>query len=389
MGERAVAVLDRVESVRAGAEAREVHDARTASILGLALGATFGTCLVTGVYSHLLQHPPDWFTLPTGPAGLYRVTQGLHVACGLASVPLLLAKLFVVSPHLWRRPPVRGALDAMERVGLLPLVGGSLFLLVTGAANIAHWYPWRFFFPVGHWWAAWLVVGATLVHVALKAPTVRSSLSRRGAPTATVAPDAGDGGLTRRGLLVTVAASAGLLTIVTAGQTVPALRRLTLLAPRRGDIGPQGLPVNRSAAAAGTTDLAADPAYRLEVTASDGSRSFGLDELRALPQHSAELPIACVEGWSASARWTGVRVADVLAAAGVAPGPVTVGSAQRGGLYASSELSAGAAAGDTCLLALQVDGQDLHPDHGAPLRLIAPDRPGVLQTKWVTRLEVR
>ena len=31
----------------------------------------------------------------------------------------------------------------------------------------------------------------------------------------------------------------------------------------------------------------------------------------------------------------------------------------------------------------------LHLDHGYPLRLIGPNRPGVLQTKWVTRLVVR
>ncbi|MEJ7741097.1 MAG: molybdopterin-dependent oxidoreductase [Nocardioidaceae bacterium] len=27
-------------------------------------------------------------------------------------------------------------------------------------------------------------------------------------------------------------------------------------------------------------------------------------------------------------------------------------------------------------------------DHGHPCRIIAPNRPGVLQTKWVGRLEV-
>ncbi len=362
-----------------------MHDARTASLLGLALGATFGTCLVTGVYSHLLQQPPPWFTPPTSPAGLYRVTQGLHVICGLASVPLLLAKLFVVSPHLWRRPPFRGVVDGMERLALLPLVGGSLFLLTTGVANIAHWYPWRFYFPVGHWWAAWLVVGALLIHVALKAPTVRASVRRTRTPAAGAEPD---GGLTRRGLLLVVGGAAGLLTLVTAGQTVPVLRRATLLAPRRPDIGPQGIPVNRSAEAAGTTALAGDPAYRLVVSGPGRTSSFTLDQLRELPQHSADLPISCVEGWSATARWTGVRIADLLRAAAVEPGAVTVRSAQRAGLYASSQLTAAAAADDDCLLALRLDDEELHPDHGAPVRLIAPNRPGVLQTKWVTAVDV-
>jgi DMSO/TMAO reductase YedYZ molybdopterin-dependent catalytic subunit len=40
------------------------------------------------------------------------------------------------------------------------------------------------------------------------------------------------------------------------------------------------------------------------------------------------------------------------------------------------------------LLALFVNGEVLREDHGYPARVIAPNRPGVLQTKWVTRMEV-
>jgi DMSO/TMAO reductase YedYZ molybdopterin-dependent catalytic subunit len=40
------------------------------------------------------------------------------------------------------------------------------------------------------------------------------------------------------------------------------------------------------------------------------------------------------------------------------------------------------------LIALRVGGEVLHPDHGYPARLIAPNRPGVLQTKWVGRITV-
>jgi DMSO/TMAO reductase YedYZ molybdopterin-dependent catalytic subunit len=36
-----------------------------------------------------------------------------------------------------------------------------------------------------------------------------------------------------------------------------------------------------------------------------------------------------------------------------------------------------------------VEGEALNPDHGFPCRLIAPNRPGVQQTKWVTHLEIR
>ena len=37
---------------------------------------------------------------------------------------------------------------------------------------------------------------------------------------------------------------------------------------------------------------------------------------------------------------------------------------------------------------LTLHGEPLNRDHGEPARLIAPNRPGVLQTKWLSRLEV-
>jgi len=376
---------DRVETVRAAAERREVHDERTASLLGIALGVAFLVCFATGVWSHLQQNPPAWLGLPIGPVGLYRVTQGLHVATGLATVPLLLAKLYSVSPQLLRRPVVRGPVHAMERLAILALVGGSLFLLVTGAANIARWYPWSFFFPVGHWWAAWLVLGATMIHVAFKAPVVRRALASAALTSTT--PNA-PGELTRRGLFATVGVAAGLVTLTTAGQTVPWLRRFALLAPRRPDIGPQGFPVNRSAAAAGTEELGADPDYRLRVTrGGETLAELSIAELRAMPQSTESLPITCVEGWSADAVWTGVPLLALLESVGLGAVDTTVRSAQTRGGYRTSEVSASAAEDRRCLLALQVNGEPLHPDHGAPLRLIGPNRPGVLQTKWVIEVE--
>jgi DMSO/TMAO reductase YedYZ molybdopterin-dependent catalytic subunit len=40
------------------------------------------------------------------------------------------------------------------------------------------------------------------------------------------------------------------------------------------------------------------------------------------------------------------------------------------------------------VLALGLDGETLSIDHGFPCRVIAPDRPGVLQTKWVGAIRV-
>src|SRR3954470_13695389 len=88
---------------------------RTAAVLGIALGACFTICFLTGLLSHLIQHPPSWFAWPARPAGLYRVTQGLHVATGIAAIPLLLAKLWAVYPRLFQTPAVRDVAHALER----------------------------------------------------------------------------------------------------------------------------------------------------------------------------------------------------------------------------------------------------------------------------------
>jgi DMSO/TMAO reductase YedYZ molybdopterin-dependent catalytic subunit len=42
----------------------------------------------------------------------------------------------------------------------------------------------------------------------------------------------------------------------------------------------------------------------------------------------------------------------------------------------------------SALLATHLNGDRLSLDHGYPLRLIAPDRSGVLQTKWLNRVEI-
>ena len=61
---------------------------------------------------------------------------------------------------------------------------------------------------------------------------------------------------------------------------------------------------------------------------------------------------------------------------------------QTRGAFSSSELPADFAADPRTLLALQLNDETLNLDHGFPCRIIAPNRPGVLQTKWVTSLEV-
>lgn len=371
---------------------------RTTAILGVTLGVLFGLCFVTGVTSHLAQHPPGWFHWPARPVWLYRWSQGVHVLAGLAAIPVLLAKLWSVHPKLYQWPPLGSLAHALERAAIVPLLGGAMLLLVTGVMNIAYWYGWRFDFITTHYWTAWIVTGALLVHVGAKLPVVRRALARGGAAAEDAAgghrgPSPRQRTVERRRFLLTVAAAAGTLLLVTAGEVVTPLRRVNVLAPRRQGVGSQGLPVNKDASSAGVAEQLHDPAWRLVVRGRVARpAALPIQDLRARMDggmgHAARLPIACVEGWSQEARWRGVRLRDLLEEVGA---PVTamvrVQSLQRGGFSAATLNPAHARDPDT-LLALELNGATLDPDHGYPVRLIAPNLPGVLQTKWLKELVV-
>ena len=86
-----------------------------------------------------------------------------------------------------------------------------------------------------------------------------------------------------------------------------------------------------------------------------------------MPQHTARLPIACVEGWSTTETWTGVPLADLARLAGV-PNPTSafVRSVERRGAFNRATLQANQVMHPDSLLALRVNDADLSPDHGLP-----------------------
>ncbi|RBY86207.1 molybdopterin-dependent oxidoreductase [Blastococcus sp. TF02A-26] len=382
---------------RDGAFSSPLHSERRAARVGVWLGLAFAVCFVTGLISHLIQNPPGWFVWPASPVWLYRVTQGVHVATGLAAIPLLLAKLWTVYPKLFEWPPAGSPSRAVSRLSILVLVGASVMQLLTGLVNISEWYPWGFFFTAAHYWTGWIAIGAVLVHVGAKAPEIRRGLARRGSPGAAagLTPEqaheragvdaaAEAAPVSRRAFVLATGLGVGAVTLTTVGQTLTPLSPVSLFAPREPGVGPQGLPVRQTARAAGTESVGAD--YRLVV---DGPQrlELTLDDLAAFPQRTVRLPITCVEGWSADATWTGVRLGDLLEEAGLPrETEVTVESLQTGGLYRVSTVAPPHARSPLTLLATGVNGERLSPDHGYPVRLIAPNRPGVMQTKWVAQV---
>jgi DMSO/TMAO reductase YedYZ molybdopterin-dependent catalytic subunit len=395
------------------------------SLLGLVLLAGLPIVIVTGLLSYIAYGPqfgqaipPDvgvlrlpLFDWPTRPSWLYRLTQGLHVGLGLVLVPVVLAKLWSVIPRLFAWPPVRSLAHALERATLLLLVGSILFEIVTGVLNIQYDYVFGFSFYAAHYTGAWIFIGAFVAHVVLKLPHAlrgvrsRSLRTELRTPLAATEPEADDGSglvaehpapptMSRRGALALVGGGALLVAGLTAGQTVGGfLRPAALLLPRgrttaSADGGPNDFPVNRTFVAAGIEPHAIGDRWRLELA---GGRPLSLDRaaLAALEQHTATLPIACVEGWSSVQTWSGVRLRDLAALAGVPDPASAVVRSLEEGPFARAALTAGQVLDPDALLALRVNSADLAPDHGFPARIIVPALPGVHCTKWVSTIEFR
>jgi DMSO/TMAO reductase YedYZ molybdopterin-dependent catalytic subunit len=389
------------------------------SILGSALLPLIVICAVTGFLSQAAYNPglgnnsllPGggigvsiyFFHWPTSPSWLYAFTQGLHVICGLAAMPILLAKLWSVMPKLFEWPPVRGIAHALERLSLALLVGGSVFVFGTGLLNIQVFYPWPFRFLTAHYYGAFVFLAAFGLHIFLKIPVALRTFRERGVlrplrsglrdtvaepyEVGHVAPlEPGRPTISRRALLATVgAASVGAAFMAVAQTAGGPIRQFGLLAPRSTQLndGPNGFQINKTAAGVGIGPEQTGPAWRLQLEGA-GKRELSREQLLAMPQHSYDLPIACVEGWSTTQRWTGVRLRDLAALAGLSGGAeVLVESLQKGGALREVTLSSGQVGAENSLLALKVNGVDLSLDHGFPARVIVPGAPGVHQTKWV------
>jgi DMSO/TMAO reductase YedYZ molybdopterin-dependent catalytic subunit len=347
---------------------------------------------------------PGW---PSGPSWLYWVTQGVHVTLGLVLIPVVLAKLWSVLPKLFDWPPARSVLQLLERASLLLLVGGAIFELVTGVLNIQYWYPFPVSFYRAHYYGAWVFIAAFVVHVGLRLGRMTTALRSRSLrrelrtpvsetvaeppdPDHLVSPDPAPATISRRGALGMVSLGSLALLALSAGQSIGGAARSTaLLAPRGLPRPPGDFQVNKTAAAARIA--AADESWRLRLVAAGRTVSLSRTELLALPQHTAELAIACVEGWSTGPQtWTGVRLGELAALAGAAPdATLFVESMQRGGGFGAATLSAGQVNAADALLALRVNGADLSADHGYPARVVVPALPGVHNTKWVARMTFR
>ena len=164
------------------------------------------------------------------------------------------------------------------------------------------------------------------------------------------------------------------------------------------------------------TPLLDRPSYRLEIDGAVGKPlSIRYEELRLMPSASRVATLECAgnsrvflvpqaEGaqWElgavGNAEWTGVPLSDLLDRAGLDDDAceIVLEGADRGTpkeppippypiSYARS-IGRDKAMRSEVLIAYQMNGRDLTPDHGFPVRAIVPGHYGMASVKWLTRI---
>jgi DMSO/TMAO reductase YedYZ molybdopterin-dependent catalytic subunit len=113
--------------------------------------------------------------------------------------------------------------------------------------------------------------------------------------------------------------------------------------------------------------------------------SFSLAEIRSMPSRSQITSLACEEGWSFIAEWTGVPLATMLERAGVLPQAkyLVFFSIQE---YWRDSIDMNDAFHPQTLITWGMNGSHLPPGHGGPLRLLVPRQLGYKSLKYITRL---
>lgn len=115
--------------------------------------------------------------------------------------------------------------------------------------------------------------------------------------------------------------------------------------------------------------------------------TFSLADLKRFPSRSQITHLACEEGWSFIAEWTGVPLSHILNLVGTLPKARYVAYFSIQSNWWDSIDMADALHPQT-LVTYGMNGGDLPAGHGAPLRLRVPRQLGYKNVKYLTRLTV-
>ena len=115
--------------------------------------------------------------------------------------------------------------------------------------------------------------------------------------------------------------------------------------------------------------------------------SFTLAELKSFPRRSQITHLACEEGWSYIAQWTGVPLSHILNAVGAAPhARYVVYRSMEEGWWDSIDMAD--ALHPQTLIAHGMNGGDLPTPFGGPLRMRVPRQLGYKSVKFIAQLTV-
>lgn len=124
--------------------------------------------------------------------------------------------------------------------------------------------------------------------------------------------------------------------------------------------------------------------WKMTVTGEvERELTIDFEKLLGMAQVEQALDVHCVTGWSVlGAAWTGVRIADLAAAAGVKGTARHVIFEAAHGYTANVPLDEALA--PECMVAHRLDGKALAHKHGGPVRGVVPDLYFWKSAKWLT-----
>ena len=114
--------------------------------------------------------------------------------------------------------------------------------------------------------------------------------------------------------------------------------------------------------------------------------ALSFQEIQALPRKVQTKTFICVEGWGLdNQKWEGFHLKEIFARVRVSPKAKFVSFIAAGEQYRDS-LSIQEALEPDTMLAYRVNGKDLPPENGFPLRLIIPRMYAYKGVKWVEKI---
>ncbi|MCQ1535590.1 molybdopterin-dependent oxidoreductase [Methanosarcina sp. KYL-1] len=127
--------------------------------------------------------------------------------------------------------------------------------------------------------------------------------------------------------------------------------------------------------------------YRLQVDGLvEKPGEFSYEEIKALPRTSKVVDLDCVEGWGFTAKWTGVRTADLFEEVGIKENATTAIFYSADGY--STGLDLDYLLENDIILAYGINDVTLPPERGFPLQLVAEGKYGYKWAKWIVRIEL-